>query len=62
MLDSHHTWMIRTFWWTILWYVIGVITLFIAIGFAILAIAWIWYIYRHVRGLIALSNGEPMPL
>jgi uncharacterized membrane protein len=62
MLDSHHTWMIRSFWWAILWAVIGLITLPIVIGIPILFIAWIWYIYRHVRGLIALANGEPMPL
>ena len=62
MLDSHHTWMIRSFWWAILWAVIGLITLPIAIGIAILFIGWIWYIYRHVRGLIALANGEPLPL
>jgi uncharacterized membrane protein len=61
-LDSHHTWMIRSFWWAILWSVIGFITLVIGIGVAILVITWIWYIYRHVRGLIALANGEPMPL
>jgi uncharacterized membrane protein len=62
VLDSHHTWMIRSFWWAILWAVIGLITFFIGIGIAILSIVWIWYIYRHVRGLIALVNGEPMPL
>jgi uncharacterized membrane protein len=61
VLDSHHSWMIRSFWWTILWYVIGGITLVIGIGVAILFLAWLWYIYRHVRGLIALVNGEEMP-
>ncbi len=62
VLDSHHSWMIRSFWWAILWGVIGLITIFIVIGWFILLIVWIWYIYRHVRGLIALANGEPMPL
>jgi len=61
VLDSHHSWMIRSFWWAILWCVIGLITIFIFIGWAILFVAWIWYIYRHVRGLIALINGDPMP-
>jgi len=31
------------------------------VGFVILGVAWLWYVYRHVRGLIALLNGEPMP-
>src|SRR6187401_3502387 len=52
LFDSHHAWMIRSFWWAILWCVLGLV---------ILGVAWIWYVYRHVRGLIALLNGEPMP-
>jgi uncharacterized membrane protein len=58
---SHHEWMIRSFWWALLWLVIGLITSFIFIGYAVCAIAWIWYVYRHVRGIIALVNGESMP-
>lgn len=60
-LDSHHRWMIRSFWWAIVWIVIGCVTIFILIGWVILGLAWVWYVYRHVRGLIALANGEPMP-
>ena len=37
------------------------VTLVIGVGFVILGVAWLWYVYRHVRGLIALLNGEPMP-
>ena len=59
--DSHHRWMIRSFWWAILWIVIGICTTFILIGWVILGLVWLWYVYRHVRGLIALANGEPMP-
>lgn len=61
LFDSHHAWMIRSFWWALLWGVIGVITIVILIGWAILFLVWVWYIYRHVRGLINLLNGEPMP-
>ena len=61
LLDSHHAWMIRSFWWAILWGVLGIITIFILVGWLVLFIVWVWYIYRHVRGLIALLNGEPMP-
>ena len=61
VLDTHHTWMIRSFWWALLWGVIGFVTIIILIGWAILFVVWVWYIYRHVRGLIALTNGEPMP-
>jgi uncharacterized membrane protein len=58
---SHHSWMISSFWWALLWVVLGCITLWIFVGWLILFAAWVWYLYRHVRGLIALLNGEPMP-
>jgi len=61
LFDSHHSWMIRSFWWAILWCVLGFVTLVIGVGFVIFFLAWVWYIYRHVRGLLALLNGEPMP-
>ena len=61
LFDSHHSWMIRSFWWAILWCVLGFVTLAIGVGFVIFFLAWLWYIYRHVRGLLALLNGEPMP-
>lgn len=58
---SHHARMIRSFWWAILWCIVGIVTIVLVIGWAILFVVWVWYIYRHVRGLIALINGEPMP-
>ena len=60
-LNSHHRWMIRSFWWALLWLVIGFVTSPIGIGWLILGLAWLWYVYRHVRGLINLANGESMP-
>lgn len=63
--DSHHRWMIRTFWWTILWLVLSAVLVFLIIsapiGWLIGGIAWLWWIYRHVRGLIALLNGSALP-
>lgn len=63
--DSHHRWMIRTFWWTILWMVLGSILVFLVvtapIGWLMGGIAWLWWIYRHVRGLIALLNDSALP-
>jgi uncharacterized membrane protein len=62
LLDTHHRWMIRSFWWAILWVVIGVLTWFIVLGWVILGLVWIWYIYRHVRGLIRFAHDQPMPV
>lgn len=62
LLDSHHRWMIRSFWWGLLWVIVGFLTSVIFIGWLILGLTWLWYVYRHVRGLINLANGEPMPV
>lgn len=60
LLATHHSWMIRTFWWAAAWIVIGWITRWVLIGWLVLGLTWIWYVYRHVLGLIRLANGDPM--
>lgn len=65
-LDSHHRWMIRTFWWTMLWLMVGLLLkitiILIFFGWLVFALAWLWWIYRHVRGLIVLLDGGRMPV
>ncbi|MGH8495739.1 MAG: DUF4870 family protein [Gammaproteobacteria bacterium] len=61
-LGTHHTWMIRSFWWAILWFIIGGILILVLVGWVVIFLAWVWYIYRHVRGLLRLIDGRPMPI
>ncbi len=59
---SHHEWMIRTFWWALLFFVIGWLTRWVlGIGWAVIFATWAWYVYRHIRGLVALVNDQPLP-
>lgn len=60
-LASHHRWMIRSFWWALLWVVVGAVLTLLIVGWGILGLAWLWYLYRHIRGLIALINGASLP-
>src|SRR5262245_49027374 len=53
-LESHFRWQIRTFWWGLLWAVIGGITVLVFVGIAILFVAWVWMIYRVVKGWLKL--------
>ena len=55
-LASHYRWQIRTFWFGLLWGVIGGILCLIVIGFAVLAADAIWIIYRIVKGWLRLSE------
>jgi uncharacterized membrane protein len=63
-LESHFRWQMRTFWFALLWCVIG--AMFIAtfigipIGFGIVIGAGLWVIYRVGRGWLALRDRKPM--
>ncbi len=65
-LESHFRWQIRTFWFGLLWTMVCVLFVIMTLGLGIL-IAWmplafitIWFIYRIVRGWIALNARRPM--
>jgi len=57
-LESHFDWQIRTFWWMLLGVVIGWVLTLVIIGFVILLAVWVWYIYRIVKGWLALNDGR----
>ncbi len=61
-LDSHFSWQIRTFWWSLLWVVIGLVLFITLIGIPIAYVLWIatgiWVLYRIIRGWIALSSAD----
>lgn len=59
-LESHFHWQIRTFWFTVLWSVLGGLTAFIGIGYFILLAVAIWLIYRIVKGWLRLADGQPV--
>lgn len=60
-LESHFRWQIRTFWFGLLWAVIGIATLFILVGFVILFANCIWIIYRVIKGWLYFNDNKPMP-
>src|SRR5687767_1086439 len=49
---SHFSAAITTFWVTLVGVIVGTLTTVILIGFVILAIVGIWYLYRIIIGLI----------
>jgi uncharacterized membrane protein len=63
-LESHFRWQIRTFWFTLLWCVVGAVLFATLVG-AVVAIplfivVGVWVIYRVVRGWLALKGGKPV--
>ncbi len=60
-IRSHHSWLIRTFWWGLLWAAIcGVLTLVVIGVFGFVALG-VWWLYRTIRGFINYGERRPMP-
>ena len=59
-LESHFRWQIRTFWFGLLWSVLGVLSMMLVVGFFVLFANLVWFIYRIVKGWIRLNEGRPM--
>ena len=57
-LESHYRWQIRTFWFGLLWGVLGGILALVLVGFIVLAADAVWIIYRIVKGWLRLSESR----
>ena len=65
-LESHFRWQIRTFWFGALWVSLCALFIVMTLGLGVL-IVWlplglvaIWFIYRVMRGWLALREHRPM--
>lgn len=67
-LESHFQWQIRTFWFSLLWFIVGLLLILLSltgiplliIGIPLLIGNGIWVIYRIVRGWLTLYDNKPM--
>ena len=57
---SHIDYLIKTFWVSLVGTVLGTFTTLILIGWLILLVTAIWFIYRVVIGLIKLNEDKPV--
>ena len=65
-LESHFSWQIRTFWFSLLWVVIAGVLFITVIG---IPLAWVmifvigvWVVYRMVRGVLRLLDGRDIDI
>lgn len=60
-LDSHFSWQIRTFWYTLLWLVVAAVLFVTVVGIVLAYILAVgvgfWIVYRILRGWLALNDG-----
>lgn len=63
-LESHFRWQIRTFWFALLWCLVGAMLFVTFVGIplalALFFVIGLWAIYRIARGWLALRNRKPM--
>src|SRR5882724_5187419 len=71
---SHYTYVIRTFWVSLIWGIIGGAIMLVSLPFAFILIgipflwagavvcgmAWLWAMVRCVIGLVRLADGRPI--
>jgi len=66
LVHSHHTWMIRSFWWYVAWMIVGGVLFATVVGILAAALvwglAWVWKAYRLIRGFLDLNNNRAMPV
>jgi len=75
VMQSHYTFLIRTFWLSIGWFLVGAALIFwggifsliilglpfLGLGIVICAGIWLWFLIRCIAGVMALARGEPYP-
>jgi uncharacterized membrane protein len=59
-LESHFRWQIRTFWWSILWFGVGLALLVVIVGIFVLMAAAMWLLYRAIKGWLELEERRPL--
>ena len=58
----HFDWVIKTFWWGLLWLLISGLLTFVFIGWLVGLAVVIWVVYRLIKGWLALVEGTaPSP-
>jgi uncharacterized membrane protein len=62
---SHHSWQIRSFWWYVVWMVVGgalfATLIGIPLAWVVWTAAWVWKAYRLIKGMLYLNENRIMP-
>ena len=65
-LESHFSWQLRTFWFALLWLVVGTVLFVTVVGIPVAYVLWIgtglWVLYRIIKGWMNLSERKVMPV
>ncbi len=59
--ESHYTYLIRTFWISVIAGIAAFLLMFVLVGFLLFPLIAIWFGVRSVLSLVKASKQEPMP-
>lgn len=59
-LESHFLWQIRTFWYGLLWFIVGAVLALVVIGYVVIIGDVIWIMYRSIKGWLRLVDEKEM--
>jgi uncharacterized membrane protein len=59
-LESHFVWQLRTFWFQLIWGLVGLVTSVLLVGFLVWGAVYLWTLYRVVKGWVNLIDDRPM--
>lgn len=57
VLASHYRYQIRTFWFGLLYFIIGILTSFLLVGYLVLLFWLVWTLIRIIKGYSAWDKG-----
>ncbi len=60
LYESHFNWQLKTVLYTLLGFAVSGILCLIVIGFFLMPVVVLWYIYRVVKGWLALNDGKEL--
>ena len=59
-LESHFRWQINTFWFGLLWWIVGLVMWLLLLGWLVWGLLSLWALYRIVRGALTLNDSKPI--
>jgi uncharacterized membrane protein len=59
-LRTHFTFQIRTFWISLLWGLVGVLSAWLLVGYVFLAWGFVFVLVRTVKGFLRLYDNQPI--
>ena len=59
-LESHFLWQLNTFWYGLLWWVVGLVMWLFLLGWLVWGLLSLWALYRVFKGALTLNDNKPI--